>query len=42
MKKFFQFEVEILDDKNEKKVFKACNYQVLKNVVLYFCRAQLE
>jgi hypothetical protein len=28
LKKFFTFEIIILDDKNQKKVFKACNFKV--------------
>jgi hypothetical protein len=28
LKKFFTFEITVLDDKNQKKKFKACNFKV--------------
>jgi hypothetical protein len=37
MKKYFTFEVQVLDDKNIRRRFRASNYQVYYSYYYYFC-----
>lgn len=37
LKKYFTFEIQILDDKNVRRRFRASNYQVCKSTKLMYC-----
>ena len=41
LKKYFTFEVTIIDDKNIRRTFKACNFQTLTRVKPNFCSIPL-